>query len=83
MIKTVSKEELAKTIIKTVGTHALDIEDLNTIAELVSYGIRKQVNWRKIYDHYDPNLRRASVNINEFLKVLNFKENLMVGIVPK
>jgi len=83
MIKVVSKKELERTIVKTVGTEALEIEDINTVADLIAYSMRKQIDYRPLYYDFEKELRRVSENLNEFIKVMNFKQNLMVGIVPK
>jgi predicted Zn-dependent peptidase len=83
MVKTVSKKELERTIVKTVGTEALEIEDINTVADLIAYSMRKQIDYRPLYHDFEKELRRVSGNLNEFIKTMNFKQNLMVGIVPK
>jgi predicted Zn-dependent peptidase len=83
MTKNVLKKELEETIIKTIGTNALESEDINTISELIVDCTRKQIDYRPLYHDFEKELRRVSGNLNEFIKALNFKENLMCGIVPK
>ena len=83
MLKPISKKELETSIIKTVGTNALEIEDISEVANLVVCGMRKKIDWRPIYEHYENCIRRVSGNMNKFIKELNFKENFMAGIVPK
>jgi predicted Zn-dependent peptidase len=83
MTKNVLKKELEETITKTIGTNALESEDINTISELIVDCTRKQIDYRPLYHDFEKELRRVSGNLNEFIKALNFKENLMVGIVPK
>ena len=83
LTKPISKQELENTIIKTVGTHALEIEDLNTIAEMVVYGLRKDINWKELYYNYDKQIYKIAQELPNFLKSLNLQQNLMVGIVPK
>ena len=81
--KRVSKKELENTLIKAIGTQNLEYDDIITIAEAVAYSIRKQVDFMTICYDFEKNIRRVSGNLNEFLKNMNFKQNLMVGIVPK
>jgi predicted Zn-dependent peptidase len=83
MTKNVLKKELKETIIKTIGTNALESEDINTISELIVDCTRKQIDYSPLYHDFEKNLRRVSGNLNEFIKALNFKENFMCGIVPK
>lgn len=83
MTKNISKKELEETITKTVGTNALESEDINSISELIVDCTRKQIDYKPLYHDFEKNIRRVAGNLNEFLKNMNFKENLMVGIVPK
>ena len=81
--KGIQKKELEASIIKAVGTHSLESEDGNSIAETVAFSTRKQVDYRPILNDFEGNLRRVSGNLNEFIKNMKFNKNLMVGIVPK
>jgi predicted Zn-dependent peptidase len=81
--KRVQKKELEASIVKAVGTHSLESEDGNSIAETVAYNIRKEVDYRPILSNFEGNLRRVGGDLNEFIKNMKFNKNLMVGIVPK
>jgi predicted Zn-dependent peptidase len=83
LMKTVTAEELKFNLIKAIGSHALAIDSVTTVAQTIAYCLRKGVDYTPFITDFEPDLRRVSGKVNEFIKAMNFKENLLVGYVPK
>jgi len=79
----ITKKELEIAVTKTIGSQALRIESLNCIAETIAYGIRANLDWNEYLFNYEKNINKYKNNLNYFLKKMNFKENIMAGIIPK
>lgn len=79
-----SKEELKLAYEKRIGDLSLRLDNPLENALAVAYGEEMGINPKELIneEHYARNFKLAAKDINEFVKVLMFKNNLLVGIIP-
>jgi predicted Zn-dependent peptidase len=81
--KPVDKKELKQTIQKVLGDYALAYDSSSKIAQEIWGQERLGVSWKEYFNNYEQKIMTVADRLNEFIKVLDFKNNLTVGIVPK
>ena len=83
LTRPVTKKELQYAVEKTIGALALYLDTNRHLAELIAYQLRKGGDWQDIYNNYEIKIKQTSKLVNNFIKDLNFNNNILVGLVPK
>ena len=49
----------------------------------IAYNIREGVDWNETYRNYEKHIKNISKRINEYIKDMQFENNISVGLVQK
>jgi len=83
LIKPVNKIELDYAVSKLIGDNKLWYDDTRHIMETVAYCVHENFNYKEYIFNYEKHIREAAKNIDKYIKKLNFKKNMLVGVIPK
>lgn len=83
LIRPITKKELNIAVTKAIGSQALRVESLSYIASNIAYALRGNSDWEEYLFNYADNIKKYSKDINNFLKEMRFKDNIMAGITPE
>lgn len=83
LTRPVDKKELEYSVNKLIGSTELQLDDTKSVAELAAYATIKGIDYREFIYNYRKNITKMSKKLNEFITDTDFKNNLLVGIVPK
>jgi predicted Zn-dependent peptidase len=78
-----TKNEIKIAVQKTIGEQEIHFDNLNHILETVVYCEIKGLDYREFLSNYRKNINKASKNLNDFKDKINFKNNLLVGVIPE
>jgi len=78
-----TKQEIKSAIQKSLGKEDLRLDDLNYIFNTVANSEMKAIDYKEFLYNATKNTKEAGKTLNEFRKKMNFKKNLLVGIIPE
>jgi len=81
LIRPASKKEIKTIIDKSIGGIELALDRNTNIAEEVASAINRNLNYRHIIDDYKAKILEQAKNINEYIKELDFKNNILAGVI--
>jgi len=81
--KPIKPEELDYAISKLIGDNKLYYDDTRRIMETVAYCVHENFNYKEYIFNYEKHIKEAAKNIDKYIKKLNFKKNLLIGVIPK
>jgi len=79
----ITKQELAIITTKVIGAQALKTESLSYLVENVAHSIRNDIDWKEYLFNFEHKVIEYRTRLQIFLDKMNFKENIMVAIVPE
>jgi predicted Zn-dependent peptidase len=83
LVRPATKAELKFAIEKTIGTFALAYDANGSIGDLIGSSLRVGIDWQEAYYNYEHNIIKAGKQLNDYIKILNFKDNILVGLIGK
>ena len=81
--KPITKQELTYAITKLSGQKDIALDNPLNIVSTVAYSIRKGIDWKERIYNYHKNYERVGHLINDYQKIIDFKENILVGVIPE
>lgn len=82
LIKPLTKKEIKLALQKAIGSREMIVDNITNIANITAYAATQGIDYQNLIFNYEKNLKQASKNVNEFIKEMNFKNNLLTAIVP-
>jgi len=83
LTREIDNKELAIAVEKTLGKFELSLDNPQTLAVLVAYSLVNQIDYREVINNYEKHINSICSKIRDFIVDINFKNNILVGIVPK
>ncbi|MFX0084210.1 MAG: M16 family metallopeptidase [Candidatus Hodarchaeota archaeon] len=83
LTRPLTKKEIQYALDKELGSLDIYLDDNKNIARKVVDCVFQNVDYREMLYNYRKHLRNASRNINKYQEQINFKKNILVGLVPR
>lgn len=83
LTRPITKKELEIATTKAIGSQALRIESYSYLAETIAYALRSQADPAEYLFNYEKNIAQYRPQLQDFLRDMNFKKNILVGITPE
>jgi predicted Zn-dependent peptidase len=78
-----TKEDLNTALIKAIGIEEMCLDDIVSINNIVADALVKDMDYKELIFNYKQNLTNAVRFANAFRDGINFKNNIVAGVVPK
>lgn len=83
LTKEISNEEIEYAITKKIGEKAIQNDDLNNIANTIAYLDLKGIDYKEYLFNYEKHTKDQAKNLREFVKSINFTDNVVAQLIPE
>jgi predicted Zn-dependent peptidase len=81
--KPLTKTEKEMILDKAIGAMEMRLDNAHFMNHNILYALSLGINYQEFLYGYKKNLKKAIKNINEFIEIVNFKDQILAGVVPK
>jgi len=79
----VTQKEIDFAISKYIGEAEIELDDTKNVLESIAYAMKNHLDYKDFIVNYKENIKNAAKDINKYIKKLNFKDNILSGVIPK
>jgi len=78
-----SPKELDIAYNKSIGSIEMNLDNTKFIGHSIAERISRGVDWKEYFVNYKKMLRKMKGQVNPFIKSMDFKNHILVGVTPK
>jgi len=82
LIRPATKKEIDTALAKAIGALEMNLDDVQNVALTTAFSLTRGYYGPDIFE-YKKYLERMKDNVNEFMGLMNFSDNVIAGVIPK
>jgi predicted Zn-dependent peptidase len=79
----VTEKDIDIILDKAIGKREITLDSNINVGRLIGYSLCRGIDYSAYMDEYANRLENATEHINEFIKKMNFSNNVLVAIIPE
>lgn len=83
LTRPLTEKEIDYAVTKLIGTTAMILDNPLTIAQTTAYCLIQGMDYKEFIYNYKKHYKRIRPLVNDYQRAINFKNNILVGLVPK
>jgi predicted Zn-dependent peptidase len=83
LTKEITEKEINYSVTKKIGEKAIQEDDLSSMAQTIAYLDLKDVDYMEYLTNYEKFVKSQAKNLREFVKTINFKNNVVAQLIPE